>query len=100
MSLNRYAKQRDENEAEIIGALESIGCTVFPLDRPCDLLVGRGAKNILLEIKNPEKPKGDQKLTPGQRKFRDMWKGQFAVVKTAEEAIEVVQKITVKNAYP
>jgi hypothetical protein len=100
VSLNRYAKQRDENEPEIVAALEAIGCTVHRLDQPCDLLVGRGAKNILLEVKNPLKPKGDQKLTDGQKKFEEGWRGQFAVVKTPEEAIDVVQRLTVKNAYP
>lgn len=97
MSLNRYAKQRDDNEPEIIAALESIGCTVYSLDEPVDLLVGRGAKNILLEIKNVH---GRNRNTEKQDKFLASWKGQVAVVRTPEEAIEVVQRLTVKNAYP
>jgi hypothetical protein len=98
--LNRYAKQRDENEKEIVAALESIGCTVYQLDQPVDLLVGRGATNVLMEIKNPAKPRADRQLTPNQRRFFASWKGQVCKVETVEEAIEVVQRIMLKTAYP
>lgn len=97
VSLNRYAKRRDENEAEIVKALESIGCTVHRLDTPVDLLVGRGAANLLIEVKNPDKPRGDRQLTEGQRKFFAAWKGQVCQVETVDEAIKVVTRITVKN---
>ena len=99
MSLNRYAKQRDENEKEIVAALESIGCTVVRLDTPVDLLVGRGGKNILLEIKNSQLPPSRRKKTKAQREFFAHWKGQVRVVETVEEAISVVQELTVHNAY-
>lgn len=95
MSLLRYAKKRDENESEIIDALECIGCTVYPMDTPCDLLVGRGAKNILMEVKNPKRY---SKKTTAQKMFFKTWKGQICIVKTVEEAIAVVTKLTVKNA--
>lgn len=95
MGLNRYAKKRDENEAEIISALEAIGCTVEQLDTPCDLLVGRGAKNILIEVKNPER---HHKKTPAQIEFFKFWKGQVRIVETAAEAIDLVTKLTVGNA--
>ena len=94
MSLNRYAKRRDENEESIVNALEAIGCTVVRLDTPVDLLCGRGGKNILLECKMP---KG--RLTKPQREFHAEWKGQVRVVTTPEEAIEAVQALTVGNAY-
>jgi len=94
MSLNRYAKRRDENEPEIIDALEAIGCTVVPLDQPVDLLCGRGGRNILLEVKMP---KG--RNTRNQTDFFAEWQGQVRVVRTPEEAIEAVQTLTIKNAY-
>ncbi len=70
MSLRKYANMRDENEQEIVDALESIGCTVFRLDVPCDLLVGRGAVNILIEVKNPEKPRSARKKTNQQTRTK------------------------------
>ncbi len=94
MSLNRYAKRRDENEADIVKALESIGCTVYPLDMPCDLLCARGGFNILLEIKNPAKPKKDRQKTKMQKRFFASWNGQVDVAETSEQAIAVVQRVT------
>lgn len=90
--------RRDENEPEIISALKSIGCSVYQLDEPCDLLVGRGAVNVLIEVKNPDKPKGDRKKTPAQVAFFKTWRGQVRICETAEEAIKLVTRMTAKNA--
>jgi len=92
--MKRYAMRRDENEPEIIAALESIGCTVYQLDTPCDLLVGRASKNILIEVKNPTKPKSDRKKTKAQIKFFASWNGQIDVAETPEQAIAIVQRVT------
>ena len=89
----RYDKMRDQNEKEIIRALEKCGCSVFTLDVPCDLLVGRGATTLLLEVKMPA-----GRLTKKQREFAASWKGQYRIVTTAEEAIDYVTRLTVKNA--
>jgi hypothetical protein len=40
-----------------------------------------------MEVK---KPKG--KLTPDQIKFHESWKGDIHIVRTAEEAIEILNK--------
>ncbi len=89
MTLNRYAKTRDSNEAEIVKALRDIpGVAVELLDTPCDLLVGYQAHNLLLEIKPPGREKrADQEK---QRKWRQSWPGQIRVVTTVDEAIECV----------
>ena len=99
MSLNRYAKRRDENEAEIVAALETIGCTVWRLDNPVDLLVGRGAVNILIEVKDGAKSPSRRRRTPLQRKFMESWKGQVCVVENPLQAISIVTDLTTKNAY-
>ena len=90
MALARYANRRDANEKEIVQALEAIGCTVWRLDEPVDLLVGRGARNWLLEVKDPSKPRRDRQLTDNQKKFFASWQGQVRKIETAEEAIQVV----------
>lgn len=89
MSLNRYAKRRDDNEAEIVSALRDIpGCKVELLDKPCDLLVGFQAKNILLEIKMPGREnRSDQRK---QREWRETWPGQIRVVTSVDEALDCV----------
>ncbi len=77
----------DANQKAIIKALEDIGCTVYPMARPVDLLVGYQAKNLLLEVKNKD---GLDTLTDFQRKWIPSWKGQVRIVHGADEAIEVV----------
>jgi len=86
----KYAKARDANEPEIIKALEAIGCTVFPIDVPCDLLCGYRRRSYLLEVKDPSQPKSNRKKTKVQEKFHAEWKGQIDIVETAEDAIKIV----------
>lgn len=77
--------RRDANEPEIIKALEKIGCDVIQLDKPLDLLVGYRGKTWLIEVKMP---KGS--LEDAQDRFMHEWHGQAAVVRTAQQAIDVV----------
>ena len=84
--------RRDENEPEIVQALEAIGCTVFRLDFPCDLLVGYRARNFLIEVKDSGKSPSRRKLTETQVAFFKNWKGQVRKVETPEEAIKLVTK--------
>ncbi len=90
MSLARYANKRDANEAEIVKALESIGCIVYRLDKPVDLLVGYRTFNYLIEIKDGNKPPSRTKKTEAQKLFFENWKGQVRICRTAEEAIKLV----------
>lgn len=87
MSLNRYAKKRDANEAAIVEALEARGYAVEPLgDAPFDLLVTEELArcNIwLLEVKGR---KG--RLTPRQVEFRKRF--PVRVVRNVVEALAAV----------
>jgi hypothetical protein len=83
-------KRRDANEADIVDALEAIGCTVERMDTPVDLLVGYRALNFLLEVKDGDKPPSRRRRTDVQRDFFKRWAGQVRIVKTPEEAIQVV----------
>lgn len=87
MSLRRTAAKRDSNEPEIIQALKAAGCTVVRLSAVgCpDLLVGIDGLNFLIEVKEP---KG--KLTEDQVEFHEDWRGQVAIVRTIEEALEII----------
>ncbi len=86
MSLNRYAKRRDENEPEIISALERAGCHVQRLDTPFDLLVSKSGSDYKIEVKMPR-----AKLTPAQVDYIADNKGApVHVVTSAEQALEIV----------
>ena len=81
------ANKRDTNEPEIIKALEKIGCSVYRIDDPCDLIVGYRARNFLVEVKSKT-----GKPTDDQGTFAAEWNGQYRIVRTVDEALDLVTK--------
>jgi len=95
----RRAAKTDANHAEIVQALRAIGCRVQDLSRVGggvpDLLVGWRGRLALIEIKDGAKVPSARALTPDQVKWHAEWQGMpVAVVKSADEAIQAVQKAT------
>ena len=97
----KYAKRRDENEGEIVRALEAIGANVTRLDTAGvpDLLVAWRSRTFLLEVKDPAQKRyragkggGKQALTPAQVKWWGLpWEGDARqVVETVAEALEAI----------
>ena len=92
MALRAY--RIDANQKEIVAALRNEGFIVQHLHsvgEGCpDLLVGHSHNgkpyNVLLEVKD-----AGGKLTPQQIIWHAHWQGQVAVVRNAEEAIDVVR---------
>lgn len=93
----RYAARIDENQPAIVKALRAIGAAVTPLHRVghgvSDLLVSFRQKWVVLEVKNPSKPKADQELTPDQVKWIGLQRAAVVVVTTPLEAVDFVQRI-------
>ncbi len=83
MSLNRFAKKRDANEAAIISAYRAHGLSVETIDTPCDLIIGWGDVSYLREVKNGKRGR----LTPSQVKFRETWKGNYKIINSVEDAV-------------
>lgn len=82
----------DNNHAEIVAALRKAGCSVESLaslgkGRP-DLLVGVNGRNVLLEVKATKGSSTSDQITWGAS-----WKGQAAIVRSAEEAIQAVREV-------
>jgi len=90
MVMPKHGAATDANQQEIIDALKKIGCSVLVIGTPVDLLVGRNARNFLLEVKDPNKPPSQRKKTPAQERFFKNWRGQVRIVETAEDAIHTV----------
>ena len=90
----RRAARIDENQPGIVKALVDMGASVQLLHAVgggCpDLLIGWKHKNFLIEIKNPKKPKADQRLTPQQVYWHNGWAGKKAVARTLEEVIAII----------
>jgi hypothetical protein len=90
----RRAAAVDKNQATIVAALRTVGCSVLPLHavgQGCpDLLVARLGEMVLLEVKDGDKPPSARKLTPDQVEFHATWRGRIAVVCNVKEALEAV----------
>ena len=83
------AAKVDANQAEIVKALRAVGVSVQSLatiGKGCpDLLAARGADTWVIEVKGP---KG--KLTPDQIEFLKNWRGVVHIVRTVDEALNIV----------
>jgi hypothetical protein len=91
--MRSYANTRDANEPEMLAVCRQIGATTFQLDEPADYLIGFRGINLLVEFKLPPGPRGGtshSKQTDKQVDFERTWRGQYAVVRTAEELLELL----------
>ena len=84
MGLRRYANKRDANEADIIAALEALGCQVRRIDVPVDLLVLHRGTVHLVEVKTA---KG--RITRDQYAFFEGW--PVTVLRSVDDAITFVR---------
>ena len=91
----RRAARVDRNQVEIVNALRKAGASVQSLaatGKGCpDLLVGCRGVNLLMEVKDGQKAPSARKLTADQVEWHGAWEGQVAVVKTAQEAVELLE---------
>jgi hypothetical protein len=88
------AAKVDANHAEVVAALRAIGASVADTSRAGqgypDITVGFRGRNWMIEIKDGSKPPSARKLTPAQLEFVAAWRGQYAVVTSAQQAIDIV----------
>ena len=78
------AAKRDENEAEVVSALRAAGFHVEHLPWHIDLLVWRGRKSALIEVKG-----GRGRLTRAQKRLQALG-CPFHVVTTPAQALAVM----------
>lgn len=92
--MGRRASAVDRNQPEIVKDLRKAGATVQHLHtvgQGCpDILVGFRGENILMEIKDGEKPPSKQKLTDDEADWHTLWRGKVYIVRSSEEALEVM----------
>jgi hypothetical protein len=89
--LRKYNAKRDANEGSIVRVFQDMGCLVFRLDRPADLLVyvfkSLSERLLLVEVKTP---KGA--LNDSQQAFIDAgW--PVHVVRTEDDAINLIKRL-------
>ena len=93
----RRAARVDANQSKVVAALREIGATVetiHMLGRGVpDLLVGYCGRNLLLEVKDGDKPPSARKLTTDEQEWHSNWRGDVMVVNSADEAVFKVMEL-------
>ena len=84
----------DSNQKYIVDGLRKFGATVLhthTLKNAFDILVGYEGRDFKMEIKDGKKPPSQRKLTSGELKFKNEWKGsEYHIVISLEEAIRII----------
>ena len=86
----RRAARTDDNQHELVEALKKIGAKCYFIGKPVDLLVGFRGRNLLLEVKRPDKRGQVSAFTKEQRDFISTWPGEVEIVYTIQEAVSAV----------
>lgn len=81
----RHAAKTDDNQAEVVKALRSVGVSVEYIKLPMDLLICHRGETALMEIKTQ-----DGRLTKDQVEFIARWPGKIHVVRSPQEAVNAV----------
>ena len=82
----------DRNQPEIVKAFRSIGWTVLiisQLKNCADIIVSKNGRTIVVEIKDGEKTKSQQKLTEGELKFMEKWQGEYKIITCIDDVLSI-----------
>ena len=79
----RYRNKRDGNEKDIVDDLRARGFSVYRLDKPLDLLIGKHGKTWLAEVKM----EGEQ-LSGPQAAFFEEWRGNRLIFRSVQDVAE------------
>jgi len=88
----RRAAKVDDNQPDIVKAFRGLGWSVLivsQLKRCCDLFVSKNGRTVAVEIKDGSKVPSRRKLTEGETEFRDSWQGEWRLVESVDDVIEL-----------
>lgn len=91
----RRAARIDVNQPELVKQIRQCGASVLhvhQLKNCFDILVGFKGLNFAFEIKDPNKSESGKRLTEGEQKFFNEWKGQVNKVESIEEILNIINK--------
>lgn len=88
------AKRIDANQPKIVKDLRAMGYTVQSLadvgDGTPDIVVGKNQQNWLFEIKDWKQPPSKRRLTPKEKLWHQLWRGQVCVIETVDDALKAM----------
>lgn len=86
------AKRTDGNQSELVKHLRRCGFIVrvtsmlgdgFP-----DLVIAKGGRTRLVEVKDPAKPPSARKLTPDEELFHQLWPDKIIIALTIDDVLK------------
>lgn len=93
----RKIARRDANHVQIVAAFRKLGCSVLDLaaiGNGCpDLLVCKGDKHRLVEVKNDKQPPSGRLLTDDQAKFHSLWPGRIVICTSVEHVPMIIENL-------
>ncbi len=95
----RRAAKVDNNHQCIIKAFRAMGFAVLDISqlKNCaDLMVSKSGESVIIEIKNPDAAKADQRLTKGEADFKNRWFGLWSLVMTVDDVEAIDKRIAEK----
>lgn len=97
----RLKAKRDANHQTIVDCCRSLGMSVLDLGAvghgAPDLVVGLANINVLVEIKDGDKPPSARQLTPDQQEFFATWHGELWVVKDTQDCLRLRDQMYAKS---
>ena len=97
----RTAARKDANHVQIVELFKILGWSVLDiaqLKNCCDIFVSKHNITIAIEIKDGEKPPSQRKLTDGELKFKNEWKGLYEIVICDDDVLNINNKMFKPNA--
>ena len=95
MSFRRAAKT-DDNQKEVVRLFRKLGWYVLivsQLKNCCDIIVSKNGYTYAIEIKDGTKPPSARKLSPGEQKFKDEWQGEWRLVESNHDVLNLNEEI-------
>jgi len=86
------AARVDANQPIIVKIFRKLGWYVLiisQLKNCCDIIVSKHGRTIAIEIKDGSKPPSQRKLTSGESKFKDEWQGEYMIIETIEDVLNI-----------
>lgn len=88
----RRAARTDDNQSDIVKSFRGLGWYVLiisQLKNCCDIIVCKNGRTIAVEIKDGAKTISKRKLTEGEQKFREDWQGEYALIESVDDVIDI-----------
>lgn len=88
----RRAARIDANQNEIVSVLRNRGWYVLiisQLKNCCDIIISKNGRTVAVEIKDGSKSLSQRKLSTGEEKFKSEWQGEYALIETIEQALNL-----------